>query len=81
MQTTPTDEMALVLRACLCEMDGAEASFLQKCYLDDPKTTFKAFAAAAGLSPKRFGEIRSQAMAQLQEELAAKNILSVGDFL
>jgi hypothetical protein len=79
MEVTATDDMTAVLRECLTAMDGIEAHFIEECYLADPKTALKTFAAQNGLSPKQVSELRTRAMSSLKERLAAKNIQKIGD--
>ncbi len=81
MEITALDEMAVLFRQCLADLEVVEAAFIRQCFLDDPGTTLKEFAAQGGLSPKTLAELRVRAMTSLRAALAARRIQSIGDVL
>jgi hypothetical protein len=81
MQVKAEDEMALLIEACLSELDETEAAYIRECQLQEPRTPFPVFAERWRLSQKTFTELRSRAESRLRERLAAKNVHSLGDLL
>jgi hypothetical protein len=79
MEVTESIDLAVLLKDCLAEMETLEATFIEQCFLAEPRRTFKAFADSADLKPKAFTELRDRAMRRLKQELAVKKIRSMLD--
>jgi hypothetical protein len=79
MEVAESIDMAVLLKGCLAKMDQMEATFIENCFLAEPRVTFKVFAEDQGLKPKAFAEFRSRAFRRLKEELAGKNVRSMWD--
>ena len=81
MEVTTADDMTVLIQGCLAEMDLIEAALIQQCFLADPKSTLRNFAAQTGLSPRLASELRDRALSRLKEGLAMKRVHEIGDVI
>jgi hypothetical protein len=81
MRVKPEQELAVMIDACLGELEETEAALIRECHLQEPKTPLPAFAKQRRLSQKALAKLRSRALDRLKESLAARNIHSIGDIL